>query len=159
MQGLKTSIMTVRPAILALAILSSCCHQPCITPPPMATSDQDTIAASIAAQLTAVPVGGSISGSYATVVTNTYDKLTDNDKALYLFLIAIQCYLNDGKVGADIAKSMAAMVQAKWAAKDTPGTQAPTSRSSMTASIAKIDARSPAVAPKIHEILKRVGLE
>ena len=135
--------------VLAFALASCCSHSQCITPPPMETSDQNTIAASIAVQLAGAPASGNLSTTYSDLVKNTYDKLADNDKALYLFLIAIDCYLKDGKVGEQIAKQMAQIVQAKWSSKQPP----------VTARIKPLDQRSPDVAPRIHEILKKVGLE
>lgn len=105
---------------LLLAFLVSGCFwsRPCITPPPMATSDQNSMAASVSAQLAALPVGGSFSGSYSNIVTNSYDKLGDNDKSLYLFLLAIDCFLDDGKIGQDIAKQMAKLIMAKWSERE-----------------------------------------
>jgi hypothetical protein len=84
----------------------------------MATSDQNSMAASVSAQLAALPVGGSFSGSYSNIVTNSYDKLGDNDKSLYLFLLAIDCFLDDGKIGQDIAKQMAKLIMAKWSERE-----------------------------------------
>ncbi len=137
-------------AALSLVVLTSCCsHQSCITPPPMSTEEQNTVAASIAAQLAGAPATGSLSVSYSNIVKDTYDKLQDNDKALYLFLLAIECYLNEGQVGQDIAKGMAETVRAKWGTKQGP----------LTSRRIPLDKRSPDIAPKIHEILKRVGLD
>ncbi len=137
-------------AVLPLLVVLSCCsHQPCITPPPMTTEEQNNVAASIAAQLAGAPATGSLSASYSNIVKDTYDKLQDNDKALYLFLLAIECYLNEGKVGEDIAKNMAQMVQIKWGSKQGP----------VTARKEPLDKRSPDIAPRIHAILNRVGLE
>lgn len=144
--------MKAFPGAFLLGILSSCCsHQNCITPPPMETSEQNTFAASVAAQLAGAPATGSLSASYSDIVKATYDKLSDasNDKALFLFLTAIDCYLKDGKVGQDIAKQMAQLVQTKWSAKQGP----PTAR------LVPLDKRSPDLAPKIHSVLKQVGLE
>ena len=141
--------MKIFTAIPLLAILSCCSHQPCITPPPMTTEEQNNVAASIAAQLAGAPATGSLSVSYSNIVKDSYDKLQDNDKALFLFLLAIDCYLNEGKVGQDIAKNMAQAVQAKWGSKQGP----------VTARRIPLDQRSPDVAPRIHAILKRVGLD
>lgn len=143
---------------LLLVFLVSCCsHESCITPPPMATSEQNTVAGSIALSLAGAPASGSLSGSYSSIVKNDYDKLADNDKALFLFLKAIDCYLKDGKVGQDIAKQMAQAVQTKWASKEAPSI--PTARLNFKDHAHKIDARSPDVAPGIHAILKKVGVE
>jgi predicted small lipoprotein YifL len=144
--------MKVPLAAALLTALASCCnHGPCITPPPMETSDQTTIAASVAAQLAGAPATGSLSATYSSIVKDTFDKLADNDKALYLFLVAIECYIKEGQVGQEIAKGMAQTVQAKWASK-----QAATS---LTARSKTLDQRSPGVAPRIHSVLKQVGLE
>lgn len=133
-----------------LALLVSCCsHQPCIQPPPMTTSEQTTIAANVAAQLTAVPVGGNLSGSYTNIVNNSYDKLADNDKALFLFLIAIECYLKEGKIGGGIAKQMAQLVRDRWGSKER----------GIGVTTKEIDRRSPDYAPRIHDMLKKVGIE
>lgn len=120
----------MRYKIAALAFLvatfASCCSkQSCITPPPMSTSEQDSIAIGIAAQLASIPVGGSLNTTFSTIVKNEYDRLTDNDKTLFLFLSAIDCYLKEGQVGQDIAKTMAQIVKDKYSAKvaATPPTQ------------------------------------
>lgn len=138
-------------AVIVTSLLACCSHQTCITPPPMETSEQSTVAASVAAQLAGAPATGSLSVSYSDIVKNTYDKINDNDKALYLFLVAIECYLKEGQVGQDIAKSMATLVQNKWSAKQSAG--------SLTARKVPLDQRSPTIAPKIHSVLKQVGLE
>lgn len=132
-----------------LALLSSCCSRgSCIKPPPMSSEEQNTVAANIAAQLAGAPAGGSLSVSYSNILKETYDKLSDNDKALYLFLVAIDCYLEDGKVGQEIAKQMAQAVQAKWAAKQP-----------LTARSTKLEQRVPELAPRIRSIQKRLGIE
>jgi hypothetical protein len=137
-------------AMLLLPLIACCSHGNCITPPPMESTDQTNLAASIAAQLAGAPATGSLSVSYSTIVKDTYDKLADNDKALYLFLVAIECYLKEGQVGQDIAKQMAQSVQTKWASKQNIN---PAAR------VKTLDQRSPDVAPKIHSVLKKVGLE
>ena len=138
-------------AALTAALASCCSHSTCITPPPMSTEEQNTFAASVAAQLAGAPATGSLSVSYSNIVKDTYDRINDNDKALYLFLVAIECYLKEGQVGQEIAKQMAQSVQNKWAAKQAAG--------SLTARSVPLDKRSPDVAPRIHAVLKKVGLE
>lgn len=146
-------------AAIFLAIVSSCCTQhSCITPPPMTTDEQNSIAVGLAAQLASVPVGGSLSTTFSTIVKNEYDRLTDNDKTLFLFLQAIDCYLKDGKVGQDIAKSMAKMVNDKWSSKETVAAP-PTARIDLPALRKKIDTRTPAYATQIHSLLQKFGQE
>ena len=135
-------------ALAAALVVPACAHPPCITPPPMATSEQDQVAASVAAQLQQLPVGGNLSASYSQIVQTTYDKLADNDKSLYLFLLAIDCYLKDGKVGREIAQQMAQIVQARWAARETSAKD-----------LGTLDRRSPDIAPKVHAILSRIVLK
>ena len=144
---MKPIIRTLVAVASALAV-PACTPAPCITPPPMSTTEQDTFAASVAAQLQQLQAGGSLSASYTKIVQDTYDKLADNDKALYLFLLAIDCYLKDGKAGRDVAREMADVVKARWSAREPAA-----------ARTLSIDRRSPDVAPKIHEIMRRVGLE
>lgn len=144
--------MKVFFASFLVAFLVSCCsHETCIKPPPMETSDQTTLAASIAAQLAGAPATGSLSASYSEIVKATYDKISDNDKAYYLFLVAIECYLKEGQVGQEIAKQMAQTVQTKFLAKQSSGP--------LTARSVPLDKRSPDVAPRIHSVLKKVGIE
>ena len=152
-------MLRITLAALLLAVVSSCCTQhSCITPPPMTTDEQNSIAVGLAAQLANIPVGGSLSTNFSTIVKNEYDRLTDNDKTLYLFLSAIDCYLKEGQVGQDIAKSMAQMVNTKWSAKETVGVP-PTARIDQKALLKKIDTRTPDYAPKIHALLQQFGQE
>jgi hypothetical protein len=136
-----------------LLAVSCCSHEPCIVPPPMETNEQNSIAVGIAAQLASLPVGGSLSTTFSNTVHNTYDKLADNDKSLYLFLLAIECYLKEGRVGQDIARQMAQMVQTKWTEKETVGTK------DLRPTLSRVDSRSPKLAPRIHSVMKKVGLE
>lgn len=138
-------------AALAAALSSCCSHGTCITPPPMESSEQNTLAASVAAQLAGAPAGGSLSVSYSNIIKDTYDKINDNDKALYLFLVAIECYLKEGQVGQDIAKQMATLVQTKWSAKQAAGP--------VTARSTKLEQRVPDLAPRIRSIQKKLGIE
>jgi hypothetical protein len=135
-------------AALALLIVPACASGPCIVPPAMDTSEQNTVAATIAANLAGAPASGNLSVNFSTIVKTDYDKLNDNDKALYLMLLAVECYLKEGKVGQDIAKQMAKLVQDKWGAKEAASRDP-----------RKLDERSPTLAPRIHEIRKKVGLE
>ena len=109
-------------AFLAATFISCCNHQPCIQPPPMSTDEENSVAISLAAQLANIPVGGSLSTTFSNIVKNEYSMLNDNDKTLYLFLTAIQCYLQEGKVGEDIARQMAQIVKDKYDTKAPPPT-------------------------------------
>jgi len=80
----------------------------------MSTSQQDSIAAGIALELAGAPASGNLKGSYSSIVNESYDKLADNDKALFLFLRAIECYLDDGEAGQIIAQQMAKVVTSRW---------------------------------------------
>jgi hypothetical protein len=118
--------MKILPVLLL--VLGSCCStaEPCITPPPMQSDRDNEIGLGISVQLAQVPVGGSLSANFKNILNTKYDLLDENDKALYLFLKAIDCYLKDGKVGEAIATDMAAAVRAKYLVK--AGTAPPTAR-------------------------------
>jgi hypothetical protein len=108
--------MKILPALLLL--LAACCTpEPCITPPPMSSAHDNEVAIGISAQLSGIPVGGSLSTSFKNIVNTQYDQLDENDKALFLFLRAIDCYLKDGKAGEDVAQVMAQLVKDKYSAK------------------------------------------
>jgi hypothetical protein len=89
----------------------------CIEVPKVSDEKQKNIAAEIAAKLEKLPVSGDIQGKYDTLVKEEYARLSDDNMALLLFLNAIHCYLNDNKVGKDIALLMADTVRKRWAAK------------------------------------------
>ena len=141
-----------------LLLLAACCgtSEPCIVPPPMETNEQHQIAVGIAATLSSLPVGGNLSTNFQHTVHNNYDKLADNDKSLYLFLIAIDCYLKEGEVGQDIAKQMVQIVREKWSKKEIAAN--PNERD-LRPDLKKIDKRTPAVAGRIHQIMKKLEQE
>lgn len=143
--------------IALLSLLMACCtvDRPCIQPPPISDDQQHSIALGVSASLISAPISGSLTTNFTNVVNTKYDTLVDNDKALFLFLTAIECYLKEGEAGQEIAKSMATLVQNKWAAREAP----PTARVSIPALLTKVDTRTPDLAPRIHSILKKVGLE
>jgi hypothetical protein len=147
--------LIVLPFLLAV---SCCAHGPCIVPPAMETTEQHNIAVGIAATLAQLPAGGSLNTSFSSTVHTTYDKLADRDKSLYLFLIAIECYLKEGEVGQVVAGQMAQLVREEWASKE-PSTEPPGTRDLRKVSTKNIDKRNPIVAPRIHEILKKLGQE
>lgn len=139
--------MKIAVSAALLAVLSSCCSRgPCIKPPPMESSEQNTVAANIAAQLAGAPAGGSLSISYSNIIKESYDKLSDNDKALFLFLTALQCYLHEGQVGAEIARTLAEGVRQKWLTKDNA---IPTARKIIR----------PELTAKINAIYKELGVK
>ncbi len=110
-------------AAVILIVLQGCSAQKnCIQPPPMTSIEQDQVAGAVALQLANVPVGGNVSANFSTTLNQTYDKLDEPDKALFLYLTAIECYLKEGKVGEDIANQMAQLVREKYGSKPTART-------------------------------------
>lgn len=105
-------------SVVILVVIHGCAPQKnCIQPPPMSSNEQDQIAGAVALQLANVPVGGNVSANFSATLNQTYDKLDEPDKALFMYLTAIECYLKEGKVGEEIAGQMAQLVRDKYGAK------------------------------------------
>jgi len=144
-----------------MAACSLCSKQPCITPPPQSSSEQNTVATALALQLANLPVSGNISENFQHVMSAVFQQLTDNNSAYYMTLCAIDCYLKEGQIGEDIAKQLAAGVQQKWLSVAVPPSAAPNRAQIPVEAVHTVflDHMSPGLAPRIHEIRKKLGLE
>ncbi|MEO0652309.1 MAG: hypothetical protein AAFZ65_16675 [Planctomycetota bacterium] len=106
------------PTVLLLTLLTAgCASTPdvgCITPPPVLTASQRTTALEIAADLEAIPKGN-LAFDFQDAILLNFDRLSDPNACLYLYLKAIECYLDQGKVGRDLAAELAGYVRVAWA--------------------------------------------
>jgi hypothetical protein len=89
----------------------------CVTVPPVSSEDQRKAATDIALKLEKLKTSGGIEAEFDKTVKSEYAKLSDENMALLLFLNAIHCYLQDGKVGQEVAATMAQVVRDRWASK------------------------------------------
>ena len=96
---------------------SSAQHGCVIEVPKTSDETQKKISAEIAAKLGRLAASTDLKGAYDSTVKTEYGRLSDENMALLLFLNAIHCYLQDGKVGEAIANQMAETVRQRWAAK------------------------------------------
>lgn len=88
----------------------------CITPPLTHSESDRKAAIEISGKLEKIPISGTLKLDFEKTLKSDFDKLSDTNAALLLFLNAIDCYLQRGKVGHEIAKEMAAIVRSKYAA-------------------------------------------
>src|SRR5438552_2149118 len=111
---------------IPLFVLLICCASgppvlPCITAPPghMLSQNDNTIAASLTTDLQklGVKAGADLKAEFQSKVDADFDKLSDANVSLFLFLQAIDCYMKNGKIGESIAKDMVAIVRARWGAR------------------------------------------
>ncbi|MEM7309572.1 MAG: hypothetical protein AAF682_23050 [Planctomycetota bacterium] len=114
---------TLRNLCLSLAAIlptfgcASVSEVGCVIPPPIvAESDRET-AFEIAAALEALPRGGELAASFQDAILIHFDRLSDPNACLFLFLKAIECYLDAGDVGRDIALELAGHVRVAWATR------------------------------------------
>jgi|SRR5579863_913975 len=101
-----------------VSILTTSCvtTTSCITPP-MTTNEIDKKKiVDITAKLDKLQSSGEIKTDFETTLKQNFDKLSDSNAALLLFLNAIDCYLQRGKIGQDIARDMVSVVRARWGA-------------------------------------------
>jgi hypothetical protein len=92
---------------------------PCIAPPCVGsykyqTDEKSALDVSAKLQKIALDAGVKLQDEFKTVLEENFDKMSDSNVALYLFLNAIDCYLKSGKVGQDVAKMMAGTVHTRW---------------------------------------------
>jgi hypothetical protein len=104
-----------------LVVACSKASLPCIAPPPAKLlSDRETpFLANITADLQKIGLqdGPDVKDRFASRLQGEFDTLSDPNASLFLFLEAIDCYLKNGKVGEDVARSMAGLVMTRWSAK------------------------------------------
>jgi hypothetical protein len=89
------------------------CH---ITPPPNTDKGDVKRAGDIAAKLQSAIKSADVKAEFASVLDTSYQTLSDRNVELYLYLTAIDCYLErNSESGNRIAEQMAALVRAKFA--------------------------------------------
>ena len=90
---------------LAAVASSGCAGTPdvgCVIPPPIiAESERDT-AFEIAAKLEALPEGDLVL-DFQDAIRLEFDRLSEPNACLYLFLKAIECYMMEGEIGRETA--------------------------------------------------------
>jgi hypothetical protein len=124
----KHSQLVLILAMFAILISGVGCHTAtsCITPPITSSESDHTNAVDLSVQLTKIEASGDIKLSFENTVKQNFDKLNDSNAALLLFLNAIDCYLQRGKIGHDVAIEMADVVRARWGAKNGLSGSSPT---------------------------------
>jgi hypothetical protein len=65
-------------------------------------------------KLMSVPITPSLGTDLKSACSETFDKLSDDNAALYMCLQAIDCYLKRGKLGQGEAVSLMTFVQQRW---------------------------------------------
>jgi hypothetical protein len=129
--------MTIRRGFLltvaGCVLLSGCrlhsdspTYTSCIKPPPVKSDVDRSAEADIAAKLEKLQASGELKGDFNKVVNTDYDKLSDNNAALLLFLEAIDCLMDRGQIGEAVARQMADIVRARWGAREGLAGIAPT---------------------------------
>lgn len=86
----------------------------CIQPPVFEVDDQGRIASEVTAKLAEIQLDVSASSKFESLLKANFTKLSDRNASLLLFLRAIECYMQSGQVGEEIAREMAAMVREEW---------------------------------------------
>ncbi|MEO1129981.1 MAG: hypothetical protein AAFX05_09815 [Planctomycetota bacterium] len=103
-------------AFAALSVFVGCCSSPCTIDPPQSTSDRDTgTAIKLAAELEQLPAEGELTLDFKNTSKVAFQELDDKNAALLLLLRAIKCYLEEGEVGQDIARSLAEEAKEEFA--------------------------------------------
>lgn len=113
---MKLLLIGASSIFVFLLLASTGCRTCSITPPPTSTSADRTNAVEISSQLSKIVNAANITASFDSSVQNNFDKLSDSNAALLLFLNAIDCYLSHGKIGQDVANQMAQVVKQRWGA-------------------------------------------
>lgn len=110
--------------VYMLAVCSLCatgigCEstESCITVPATSSEKDRSVLIKAKAQLAQVPASGDLETRFNNIVKEEFDTISDEDKALFLFLTAIDCYLQRGAVGEQIALDMSQTVRARWGAR------------------------------------------
>ena len=113
-----------RPVLRALALsslLAAACSGPvqdievqCIQPPISRVSTDNDKIIGLAAELEQLPVDGGLELLFDSKVDLEFARIVDCEAGLHLFLNAIDCYMQRGAVGEEIARAMAQTVQNTW---------------------------------------------
>ena len=100
-------------------LLCSCADKitSCITAPATSSEHDRSIMLKAEAELEQVPVSGNVQTGFKDIVKRQFDTISNEDKALFLFLTAIDCYLQRGVVGEEVARQMAQLVRERWGAR------------------------------------------
>jgi hypothetical protein len=93
----------------------------CIEPPPTLAKDQRGVAMEIAAKLATLKADPKLKLDFSRVVEQNFATLSDSNAALFLFLKAIECILNDpnapikpDSIRYEEAKTLMEIVRRKW---------------------------------------------
>jgi hypothetical protein len=104
--------------IIASILLSGCCwlcgsqELSCIHPPISKVEADSKILIKLGAELEKIK--GNVAAEFGNKITQTFAQVEDKNAALYLLLNAIDCYLQRGTVGEDIAKKLAVDAVIPW---------------------------------------------
>jgi hypothetical protein len=104
--------------LVALAVEGvSCAGQvdpPCVVPPPTLAASSHDLGVNLSVKLMSVPITPTLGTDLKSACSETFDKLSDDNAALYMCLQAIDCYLKRGKLGQSEAVSLMTFVQQRW---------------------------------------------
>jgi len=94
--------------------LAGCAKKPCILPALQRQQITDKKAVEVGGQLQQLPASGNLKTDFQKSVDQNFSQLPNEDMALFLFLTAIDCYLQRGEAGKDIAATLAQGVREKY---------------------------------------------
>lgn len=86
----------------------------CIQPPAEYVKGEDKVANEITAKLAKLDVEATAKSEFGSTLQANFSKLSDRNVSLLLFLRAIDCYLEQGVVGEELARDFARMVREEW---------------------------------------------
>lgn len=117
-ESMKGLFLAVVLGLISFFSFTGCVTHSCITPPISSVDSDKKKIVDITAKLDKLQASGELKTDFETTLKQNFDKLNDSNAALLLFLNAIDCYLQRGKVGQDVAREMVAVVRARWGAKN-----------------------------------------
>ena len=89
----------------------------CIQVPPTLSTNEKKIGADIAAKLEQLKVDGSLKANYERAARSEWGKLSDANAELFIFLQAIDCYLQrPTPISQEMARELMNIVRARWGA-------------------------------------------
>ena len=112
----RSHVILSAMALASAATLGCCRNDHCVEPPLLKQESDKSVAIDIAAKLDKLPLTADLKTEFKDTLNQEFNKLSDKNASLLMFLQAIDCYLKAGKAGEDLARQLFTLVRDWWAA-------------------------------------------
>ena len=129
----------------------------CIAVPPTTRETDKGAAATLALKLEQLKMSADLKAEFKNTLKEEFQKLSDSNMSLYLFLSAIECYTKaQTPISDEMARELMQLVKARY----TAGNQlAGTPPDRLTPVERNLINKNPEVAPQIFELFSKFGVQ